>query len=316
VRITHMTLAKVAHDAVSASPELREVDRGINAFLGDHIVGLREMTSKRKTTPGKFTDIEAKRLFRDLFTGPDTNFLDAADNLTKRLIAKMDARTAKGLLICLRAYDDQECYGGVLKLQVVAPNAAVLEELASGAVKLSAVRDLLDKPGDLQKGALSTSWLAEDRIMVGDQLGQDSAYFPEAFAIRVYARPATAVADLFAVLDKVAPKLAAPVAAALPAVSSGDPTTVLAALGEKIPELTPGIQSRIVDTLENQARPVARIDTSRPATETIRAGDIKITGPVQEMRRQVRIVQQADALETGGWTVIIDSLRQPRRTHP
>jgi hypothetical protein len=316
VRITHMTLAKVAHDAASASPELREVDDGINAFLGDHIMGLREMTSKRKTPPGKFMETAAKRLFRDLFTGPDADFLAAANGLTKRLIAKMDARAAKGLLICLRAYDDQECYGGVLKLQVVAPNAAVLEELASGAVKLSAVRDLLDKPGDLQKGALSTSWLAEDRIMVGDQLGQDAAYFPEAFAIRVYARPATAVADLFAALDRVAPKLAVPVAAALPAVSSGDPTTVLAALGEKVPGLTPGIQSRIVGTLENQARPVAQIDTGRAATETIRIGEIKITGPVSQMRQQIRIEQQADELETGGWAVIIYSLREPRRTYP
>lgn len=316
MRITHMTLAKVSHDAESASPDLREVDDGINAFLGDHIMGLREMTSRRKTSPGKFTEPEAMRLFHDLFTGPDADFLTASASLTKRLIEKMDARTAKGLLICLRAHDHQERYGGVLKLQVVAPNAAVLEELASGAVKLSAVRDLLDKPGDLQKGALSTSWLAEDRIMVGDQLGQDAAYFPEAFAIRIYARPATAVADLFAALDKVAPKLAAPVAAALPAVSSGDPTGVLAALGEKVPELTPGIQSRIIDALENQARPVAQIDTARAATETIRVGEIKITGPVSQMRQQVRIEQQEDATEAEGWTVIIDSPREPRRTHP
>jgi hypothetical protein len=315
VQVTHMTLAKVAHDAVSASPELREIDDGVNAFLGDHIMGLREMTSKRKTSPGKFKDPEAKRLFRDLFTGPDADFLTAAGNLTKRLITRMDARAAKGLLICLRAHDDQERYGGVLKLQVVAPNAAVLEELASGDVKLSAVRDLLDKPGDLQKGALSTSWLAEDRIMVGDQLGQDAAYFPEAFAIRVYARPTTAVADLIAALDKVAPKLAAPVAAALPAVSSGDPTTVLAALGGKVPELTPGIQANVVDILERQARPVAHIETSRAATETIRTGEVKITGPVSQMRQHVRI-EQKDELDTVGWTIIIDSPREPRRTHP
>lgn len=311
-----MTLTKVAHDVVSAPPELREVDAGINAFLGDHILGLREMTSKRKTPPGKFTDPEAERLFRDLFTGPDADFLAAADSLTKRLIGKMDGRAAKGLLICLRAHDDQERYGGVLKLQVVAPNAAVLEELTSGEVKLSAVRDLLDKPGDLQKGALSTSWLAGDRIMVGDQLGQDAAYFPEAFAIKIYARPTSAVADLFAALDEVAPKLAAPVATALPAVSSGDATTVLAALGEKVPELTPGIQATVVDALENQTRPVAHIDTSRAASETIRAGEIKITGPISQMRQYVRIEEKGSAPDSEGWTILIDSLRQPRRTHP
>ena len=189
MEITHLSLAKVAHDATFATAELRDVDDGISAFLGAHINGLRTMTTRSGTSPGSFTDPEARRLFRNLYSGPDSNFLAAADNLTKRLIGRMDARTASGLLVCLRAHDDQEQYGGVLKLQVVAPHAAVLEELASGQVRLSAVRDLLDKPGDLQKGALSTSWLAENRIMIGDQLGQDAAYFPKAFDIRAYHAP-------------------------------------------------------------------------------------------------------------------------------
>jgi hypothetical protein len=312
VQITYMTLAKVAHDASPVPLELREVDEGVNAFLRDHIKGLREMTSKRKTPPGKFTDPEAQNLFRDLFTGTSDAFLASASSLTKRLATKMDARSAKGLLICVRAHDDQERYGGVLKLQVVAPNAAVLEELTSGEVKLSAVRDLLDKPGDLQKGALSTSWLAEDRIMIGDQLGQDAAYFPEAFAIKVFARPATAVSDLFTAIDGVAPNLAVPVAAALPRVSSGDPAVVLAALGERIPEFTPGIQAQVADALASQTRPVAHIDTNRLATETIRAGEIKITGPVTEMRRHVRIESDPGS---GGWTVTVDSPTEPQRFH-
>ena len=75
MQITHMTLAKVAYDATSAPLELREVDQGVNAFLRDHIKGLREMTSKRRTPPGKFTDPEAQNFFRDLFTGTDDAFL-------------------------------------------------------------------------------------------------------------------------------------------------------------------------------------------------------------------------------------------------
>jgi hypothetical protein len=232
------------------------------------------------------------------------------------LIARMDGRTAKGLLICLRANDDHERYAGVLKLQVVAPNAAVLEELASGEVKLSAVRDLLDKPGDLQKGALSTSWLAEDRIMVGDQLGQEAAYFPAAFGIKIYARPTHATADLFTALDRIAPKLAAPVAAALPSVHSGEPSEVLAELGEKVPEFSPGIQASVAEALESQTRPVAHIDTSSPVTETIRVGAIKISGPISQMRQYVRIEQRHNELQDESWTVIIDSHAEPHRTHP
>jgi len=313
MRITHMTFAAVAHDATPVPPELREVDEGINAFLRDHIQELRAMTRKRGTSPGRFTDPEAKALFRDLFTGSDDGFLAAAGSLTKRLIARMDARAANGLLICLRGGDGSDRYGGVLKLQVVAPNAAVLKKLASGEIQLSAIQDLLDKPGDLQKGALSTSWLPEDHIMIGDQLGQDARYFPEAFAIKVFARPTEAVAGLITAIDEIAPALVTPVAAALPGVAAGDAPDVLGSLGREIPELTASLQAEIADTLAKQPRPVAHIDTGRPATETIRAGEIRITGPVAEMRQRVRI-EQNEGTAAESWTITIDSQSEPRST--
>lgn len=314
MEITHLSLAKVAHDATFAPAELRDVDDGIDAFLGAHITGLRAMTTRNGTSPGSFTDPEARRLFRNLYSGSDNDFLTAADTLTKRLISKMDARTASGLLVCLRAHDAQEQYGGVLKLQVVAQHAAVLEELASGQVGLSAVRDLLDKPGDLQKGVLSTSWLAENRIMIGDQLGQDAAYFPKAFDIQVYARPAAAASELLAAIEVVSPELVMPTAAALPSVPSDTPETVLAALGHKVPELTPDIQADVADVLARQARPVARIDTGRVTRETITAGEIKISGPVSQMRQYVQ-VERADGMGSEQWTITVTSLREPKRTY-
>lgn len=313
MQITHMTLAKAAHAETPVPLELREVDGGINAFLGDHIMGLRHMTSKRKTPPGKFLDSEPQNLFRDLYAGTDEAFLAAADGLTKRLIARMDGRTAKGLLICLRAHDEQEHFGGVLKLQVVAPNAAVLEKLASGDVMLSAVTDLLDKPGELQKGALSTSWLAEERVMVGDQLGQDASYFPKAFGIQIYARPANAVSDLFTVLEQIAPDLSAPIANALSSVSSGELDSVLTSLARKVPDLTPDVQSEITDALERQARPVVHVDTDHSVTETITVGAIKITGPVSQMRQSVHVERQ-DNSDDRVWTVRVNSRVTPRRS--
>lgn len=313
MQVTHMTLTKVAHDSAPDPPELLEIDEGINAFLSDHITGLREMGTKRKTPPGKFTDPEAQRLFRDLYAGDDEEFLVAAGTLPKRLIAKMDRRTSPGLLVCLRAHDNDEHYGGVLKLQVVAPNAAVVEEeLASGKVKLSAVRDLLDKPGDLQKGAICTSWLADERVMVGDQLTHESAYFPAAFGIRIYGRPAAAVAQLLAAVDEIDPALAEPVARALPAVESGEPEAVLDGLTAIVPELSETVAADIAENLSLRARPVGYIDTTRPATETIKIGGITISGPVADMRARVQISQQHD----DRWLVAVDSQDEPRRTHP
>jgi len=307
-----MTLAKVAHGASPDPLELLEIDNGVNAFLGDHITGLREMAVKRKTPPGRFTDHEAQHLFGDLFAGADVSFLAAAGTLTKRLIARMDGRTAPGLLICLRALDNQERYGGVLKLQVVAPNAAVLEQLAAGKVKLSAVQDLLDKPGDLQKGAISTSWLRDDRILVGDQLNHEAAYFPAAFGIMIYGRPAGAVAELLTVIDAIEPGLAESIARALPGVRSGEPQDVLAGLAQSVHELTDSIQADILEGLAQRPRPIGYIDTTRPATETIKAGPITITGPVPDMRKYVRISRRDE--ET--WTVVVEAEDQPRRSHP
>jgi hypothetical protein len=149
--------------------------------------------------------------------------------------------------------------------------------------------------------------------MVGDQLGHyEAAYFPAAFGIKIYSRPSVAVDVLFAAVDARAPELAASIAKALPDVSSGEPDKVLESLGERIPELTPSIRADLADSMANQARPVAYIDTSRPAKETIRAGKITISGPVEEMRQRVQV--QGDV--GGGWTIRIESDTEPRRTYP
>lgn len=314
MQITHMTMLKVAHGAALLLPELWDIsDEGLNGYVSDHVTGLREMTKRRGTLPGLFVDPEAQRLFRDLFSGTNEAFLAASASLGKRLIDKMDGRTSPGLLICLRADDKGGQYAGALKLQVRAERGATLEELASGKVQLHVVKDLLDKPGDLQKGALCSSSLPEEHVMVGDQLGYDAAYFPVAFGIRAYGRVSTAVPDLLAAVVKVYPALAAPVANVLPDVPSGEPREVLAALGEKLPELTDAMQAEVAETLATLRRPVGYIDTSRPATETIKVGTITISGPITQMRQLVRI---EPSVVGARWTVTIDSDREPNRTHP
>jgi len=67
--------------------------------------------------------------------------------------------------------------------------AAVPEALETRKEDLSAVTKLLDKPGNLQNGAPVTSSLPKGHVMTGDPLGQDAAYFPAAFGIRIYSPP-------------------------------------------------------------------------------------------------------------------------------
>lgn len=312
LEVTHMTYARVATDVALTYPELRPIDKGINDFLADHIRDLRKLTATRQTQPGRFIDNQTQALFRSLRYDKTPDFLATVDSLTKRLVDKMDHRTKAGLLICMRANEGSDLIAGVLKLQVVAEHGAVLERLDSGDEVLSAVTDLLDKPGDLQKGALVMSTLPEGQVLTGDRLtGQDAIYFPTAFGIQLYARPSESVGELLDAVEATAPELVASVAAALPSVPPGNPKAVLSALGDYISELDGGRQADVAQRLERLKRPVGVIDTKRRSSERIKIGDITISGPVDTMRRYARIEQLGDRR----WQVVVEGTVEPKRSH-
>jgi hypothetical protein len=314
LNITHMTYAKVAANTSPRLPELRSTDVGITDFLDDHIRELIAMTRKPSATPpGRFTRPESQTLFRQLHTGSDDEFLASADALTKRLISRMNKATAEGLLICLRAETGKEgLVAGVLKLQVVAPNAAVLDALDSGEVVLTAVKDLLEKPGDLQKGALVTSELPHDEVLCGDRVTHIARYFPEAFDIQIFSRPTEAVRAFFDAVDAHAEgSLVAEVAEAWATVQPGPVRQVLNELGRKVPQLTSQLQADIAERLEVAPRPVADLDTARTVKETYNIGGITVSGPIDEMRRHVHRLEKPD----GGWQLIIESTGRPTPNH-
>lgn len=240
----------------------------------------------------------------------EPGFLAAVDTLTKRLIGAMDQRTKPGLLICLSATDGEDIVAGVLKLQVVSEHGAVLERLDNGDEVLSAVTDVLDKPGDLQKGALVSSALADDRVMTGDRLISDAAYFPSAFGIQIYSRPSQAVGQLVDVVAEVAPDVAAAVADVLPSIPSGEAPGVLTALAKQVPGLTPDVQASVVDVLANRPRPVEVIDTKKPSTMAIKIGDITVSGPTASMSRNTSIGPTRQ-----GWQVIVQGTEEPKTTY-
>ena len=315
MNITYLTYARVAPDATPGPPRFRPKGDGVESFLGDHVDSLFAMANRPDAPPpGRFIDgigDEPRRFFRDLYTGSASDFLTAAYALTGRLIGKMNGSTAEGLLVCLRA--DTEAEGrvaGVLKLEVVTPNGAVLRELDSGETVLAAVKDLLDSPGKLHKGALVTSRLPDGEVLCGDRLAQAARYFPEAFDIRVFCRPSAATKAFFDAVAELAGPLVAEIAAAWPAVRPGSPREVLAELAQKVPGLTATLRADIAERLANAASPIALLDTQRTVKETYQAGAITISGPIDEMRRRVR-TGGGDA----GWQVIVDSPERPVTVH-
>jgi hypothetical protein len=311
VEISRVAYGRVAAGVVPSAPVLREINDGVNAFLADHIRALKEMTESRRTQAGSFTDPSAQDLFRSLLYDEEPGFLAAADTLTKRLFAAMDHRTKPGLLICVSATDESNVIAGVLKLEVAAKHGAVLERLDTGEEVLSAVTDMLDRPGDLQKGALVSSGLADNQVMTGDRLIPDAAYFPNAFGIQIYSRPSQGAGQLLDVVAEAEPDLAPAVAASLPSIPSGGVHDVLAALGQQVPGLTRDVQATVADALAHRPRPVGMVDTSKTSTMRIKIGDITISGPTASMLRNTRV--QGPAVQ--GWQVVVAGTEEPKTSY-
>ena len=101
VRISCLTFSAVGPGATPAPPIVREPDPDGAEFLCRHIDEIRTNTRIRRTYPARFgEDDSAQVLFRALLLGTEPEFATAADTLAKRLIAQMDARTKRGLLVC------------------------------------------------------------------------------------------------------------------------------------------------------------------------------------------------------------------------
>ena len=309
--LDYVTYARVAQGVASTDAVLRPIDDGVKAFLQDHVTKLDALARSRDSSAGRFTEDGAKALFRDLSAGSEAQFLAAAGALTKRLIAEMNGRTAAGLLVALRARSDSELIAGVLKLEVVAEHAAVLEELDSGDLKLSAATNMMDKPGDLKKGALTRSTLKDHEVMVGDRLTYEAAYFPRAFGIRIYARPSEATRELFKAIGEVAPELVGPVARHLSEQSPGEVGDVLRALADRVPGLTEEVRLHVVDQLAELPRPVGRVDTQGKYRQVLNVGAIQISGPVADMEHLISVDQTGD----GRWQVTIEADDRPETSY-
>ena len=312
MRISCLTFSAVGPGVTPVPPIVREPDPGGAEFLGRHIDAIRRNTRARRTHPARFGDDDsAQALFRALLLGPEPEFEAAADTLVKRLIAQMDARTKRGLLVCLRAEDGADIYGGVLKLDVEDRNVGVLHLLDNGQADLGTVSDVLTRPTELKKGALTASALPPEHVMVVDRMTHAAAYFPRAFGIETVARPDAGASVLLMALDYVSPRLAEVAARALPEVPSGEKDEVLAALRPMLPVVPDEDWSAAIRELEDHVPPVAYIDTSRPVTVKLVAGNITISGPALEMLRLVHVTDEAK-----NWTVRVDSQTEPEWFYP
>ncbi|WP_326836012.1 nucleoid-associated protein [Amycolatopsis rhabdoformis] len=312
-----MAIEMLTYDFVDASAEvgrasLRDHDESIEEFLYNHFKQLVKRVEKGDTPCATFHDDEARALFRNIEKGDEEEFLDGATQLMRRLVGTMDGRTAPGLLVFARFSEGEGTSTAILKLEVVSKFTGVLRQIADGSQSLETVRDVLDSPGNIQKGVITPDRRDDSDVIVGDRLNKAHAadYFVRAFGLTVDARPAEAALSVIQVVSKEIPEATNKVVATLPLIGSGPLDETIEALVQQVPELEPKRQV-IEELLREQQRPIRRVDTTAGFKQKITVGSVTITGPATILDSTATI----EANPQEGWTVSVTSLSEPVRNY-
>ncbi|MFF3572184.1 hypothetical protein ACFYXQ_30825 [Nocardia jiangxiensis] len=307
--ITHLTYTIVKYGVQIPVPVMEPVDP-VRDYLTDHVRKFLDANRKTNAQPaGYFENPLRQNLFRDLHSGNDAEFLTAYRALAVALVGRMNGSTNEGLLVGIRASSTTDgVIAALMKLEVVLEHGATLSShTIDGRVQLAAVKDVLEKPGKLQKCAMVTSNLPDEKVFCRDQQQAQAKYFPEAFGIKVHPRPRMAMRVFYDVIGELQPELTPLIAEAIATCSSGPAEEVLAEVAGKVPGVSPDLQADIVDRLRSRDQPITQLDPAQSVQGVYKIGAITITGPLAVLEDMVRMRQ----LEDGSWQLTIDSQAKP-----
>jgi len=304
--ILRVTYGVVEVDRPVDALVLEDVDATTTEYLDAHLATLAALVAK--SPPARFVDDEAGLRFDALRSGTDQQFLAAANQLAARLVEAMDFRTPSGLLVAVQGVDDDgQAVAAVLKLQVTADRLGYLQQ-TQGRARLAAVKDALDAPGRLQKGALFPDPRGESDVVVGDQLDVGALYFLAALGLRQDQAPKRAVAAMVTAITSRLPEAAEEVAESL---GRRRPTAVDEALdwiAEDVPGFSP-YRDEVEGELRAQRRPPVALDPdAAPSKRVLSAHGIRIEGPADELRERMRGPQRRG---DGRWEVLLTFDTQP-----
>ncbi len=286
----------------------RTISSDIREYLEAHVDDLLARIGHGSIAPAVFRSAEGAERFEKLNTGTKAEFLANAQSLADRLHQRMDYRTKRGFFVALRRSVNNPL-AAALKLDVHDAAAAAVRFDAAGEATLEAVEDLLDIPGELQKGGIVPDERPNSQIVVGDKLTVTSLYFLDALDVEQRAAPGPATADLVRVVQTVAPEKVDSVAKTLEVEPARIPITTFF---EAHPDLLDDDQkAEVLDRARVKRRPIDEVDpSSYVLRETIEADGITIRGRASTLREKVRILDRP-----GGFRIQIDVDEQPRRTY-
>ncbi len=201
-------------EAGGAPPQIRErtTSSAVRSYLDAHVDALIGKAATDSLSPAAFRSDGGRARFGQLSTGTKAQFLASSQGLADQVYSRMDQRTTRGFFVTLRR--SGPALGAALKLDVHDAAAAALRRDSAGEPTLEAVQDLLDIPGELQKGAVVPDGRPGSEVIIGDKLVKASLYFLDALDVQQHAAAGPATVDFLRVVQEVAPtKVAATVAA-------------------------------------------------------------------------------------------------------
>jgi hypothetical protein len=309
VAISKVSYVYVEEGGAAPTCALKTLSPELEDYLDAHVDDLlRRGTKGDGSPPASFRSTDANSRLEALLNGTDQVFLTAAQTLATRLQQEMDKRTKKGFFVALRRVLNGATVAGVLKLDVSDKQAAAIHRTTTSEPDLEAVRELLDVPGQLQKGALYPDPRTQSDVLIGDRLPETSLYFLRAIDAEQIAKPGPATGRVVRAVARVAtPPVVAKVVEALE--DEKKPTTP-ESFFRRHKEILPEPERRqVLEQLAHERRPIRRIDPTRyPVFATWSADGITVRGRVKEVHQKVK-VRKRDA---GGWRIEIDVSEEPR----
>lgn len=310
MKATRFCLSVVRRGQPVAPPKMGPDVDEVSAFLVSHMENLREGATTGLAPFVTFRDPDDRVCFGMLSDGSDADFLTAAEALTRRLHAEMSHVNSKpGVLVCATFEEGHgRRSGAALKLEVVSDHGAILEQLETGEVVLSAVERVLDRPGELQKGLIYPDERPGSDAVVGDKANQTEArYFLLAMGVIAEEHAKRALGVVAEALVDAA-GTSQTVTTVLERLSSADVGT----LEDVVTQVTDGIAlnlpvEEIINDLAARERPVRQVDTRATLKTTIEAGTVKVDLKNLDLGR----VTFRESSE-GGWDIIIHVDTMPR----
>lgn len=290
---------------------LHSISPEVEAYLEAHLAKLLEKALRGSAPTAVFSDMASRGHFESLRSGSQNAFLDTARLLAQKLHEQMDGRSKRGFFVAIRKKASSDnMQSSILKLDVHDEMAAAARRNSDGQLTLEAVQDLLDIPGELQKGAVYPDSRDGSDVVVGEKVARDTAiYFLESLGVQQFASDAAAGRVFMLAVYSTSPSKAPRVATTL----NQEPHPLSPEqFFSKHPEvLSPEERDKVMADLRERRHPVQKLPArEKVLKEIISADGIEVKGRADDLAEKVDIEEDVE-----GWRIIVRVQSEPRRRY-